>query len=76
MPAVVEIPRNVYKQKCVILITKTVNDKDQYLHNQIAVLPNDNLRTIKCTSERMLKTNVLPVAIKLFKIKLTHISRS
>ena len=44
--ASIEIPSNVYKQKCTNLITKIVNDKDHYLHNQITVLPHGHLRTI------------------------------
>ena len=42
----VEIPSNVYKQKCIglSLITKIVNDKDRYLHNLITVLPHGHLR--------------------------------
>ena len=40
MNASVEIPSNVYEQKYISLITKIVNDKDHYLHNQIAVLPH------------------------------------
>ena len=35
--ASVETPSNVYKQKCISLITKIVNDKDHYLHNLITV---------------------------------------
>ena len=51
-------------------ITKTVNDKDHYLQNQITVrvLRNGYLRTIQCTTERMHKTFPL-VAIKLFDAK-------
>ena len=66
--ASVETPSNVYKQKCISLITKIVNDKDHYLHNLITVLPHGHLRAIKCTTERSRKT-FLPVAVKLFNAK-------
>ena len=66
--ASVETPSNVYKQKCISLITKIVNDKDLYLHNLITVLPHGHLRAIKCTTERSHKT-FLPVAVKLFNAK-------
>ena len=66
--ASVETPSNVYKQKCISLITKIVNDKDYYLHNLITVLPHGHLRAIKCTTERSRKT-FLPVAVKLFNAK-------
>ncbi len=66
--ASVEIPRNVYEQKCISLITKIINDKDHYLHHLITVLPHGHLRTAKCTTERFRKT-FLPVAIKLFNMK-------
>ena len=46
MHASLEIPSNVYKQKCISLITKIVNDKDHYLHNLITVLPHGHLRVI------------------------------
>ena len=41
--ASVEIPSNVYKHKCIRLITKMVNEKDHYLHNLITVLPHGHL---------------------------------
>ena len=66
--ASVEIPSNVYKQKCISLITKIVNDKDHYLNNLITVLPHGHLRAIKCTTERSRKT-FLPVAVKHFNAK-------
>ena len=66
--ASIEIPSNVYKQKCISLITQIVNDKDHYLHNLITMLPHGHLRAIKCTTERSRKT-FLPVAVKLFNAK-------
>ena len=66
--ASVETPSNVYKQKCISLITKIVNDKDHYLHNLITVLPHGHLRAIKCTTERSRKTFLL-VAVKLVNAK-------
>ena len=64
----VQTPNNVYEQKCISLISKIVNDKDHFLHNQITVLPHGHIRTIKCTTERLRKT-FLPVAIKLFNTR-------
>ena len=57
MNALVETLSNVYEQKCITLITKIVNDKDHYLHNQITVLPHGHLRTVKCITERICKLN-------------------
>ena len=54
--ASVETLSNVYKQKCISLINKIVNDKDHCLHNLITVLPHGHLRAIKCTTERSRKT--------------------
>ena len=68
MHASVEIPSNVYEQKCTSPLTKIVNDRDHYLHNQITVLPHSRLRTIQCNTERIHKT-FLPVAIKHFNAK-------
>ena len=66
--ASVETPGDVYKQRCIGLVAKIVNDKDHYLHNLITVLPHGHLRAIKCTTERSCKT-FLPVAVKLFNAK-------
>ena len=62
--ASVETPSNVYKQKCISLITKIVNDKDHYLHN----LAHGHLRAMKCPTERS-RTTFLPVAVKGFNAK-------
>ena len=66
--APVEIPSNVYEQKCISLITKSVHGKDHYFHNLIIVVPHGCLRTITVTTKRLRKT-FLPAAIKLFNGK-------
>ena len=64
----IEVPSNIYEQKCISLITKMLHDQDHYLHHQIIALPHGRLRSIKCTTERMKKT-FLPSAIRMFNNK-------
>ena len=60
-----EVPSNIYQQKCISLINKMLKDRDHYLHRQITVLPHGRLRSVKCTTERMRRT-FLPSAIRLY----------
>ena len=64
----IEHPRNVYRKKCINLITKMLQDQDHVMHQFIHVLPHGNLQTVKCNKERF-RSTFLPVAIKLYNAK-------
>ena len=59
---------HVYEQKCIGFITKTLNNKDHYLHNQVTVLPHGYITATKSVRDRMRET-FLPEAIKHFNAK-------